>query len=79
MAKEVNNLSNKTLEELISLRKAAIIIAGHYENYAKANEGNYPFDSERIFNESRDKYVKYQKIVDKITSEIEKRLEDELA
>jgi hypothetical protein len=72
------SLEGKKLDELMYLNQAANFLAEYYENYAKANQGNYNFDAEDLYENARKTSLIYRKCEEYTISAIEKKLNSEL-
>ena len=72
------SLDGKKLDELMSLNAAANFLAEYYENYAKANQGNYTFNAEELYEEARKASLRYRKCEEYVISAIEKKVNSEL-
>ena len=72
------SLDGKSLDELIYINQAANFLAEYYENYAKANQGNYNFNAEDLYENARKTSLLYRKCEEYIISAIEKKLNSEL-
>lgn len=77
---EFADLSNKTIDELISYNKALAIILGHYDNLANASTGRYADKEfyEEQYVEARKKIEYYTEFKNYVFSELEKKVEKEL-
>lgn len=76
--KSIPDISVKSLTELMELKEATKFLIDYYENLAKANTGNYAFDSDVIYYDSKKLVEKYSKAYDKVVAEIENKVNSEL-
>lgn len=72
------DLSGKSLKELLEIRDALAFLASYYENYATANTGNYPYDTQEIYDSAKDLSAKYSKASVHVIKVIEEKIKDEL-
>lgn len=70
------DLSKKSLTELIELRKSLIVLIDYYDNCAKSNTGNYNYDAESVYQESKKLSEKYNKCLVRTLNAIENKVID---
>lgn len=73
-----NDLSGKSLKELLEIMEALNFLALYYEDYAKANTGNYPYDTKEIYENAKALSTKYGKAKIHIIEAIEQKIKGEL-
>lgn len=72
------NLSGKTLNELLVLKNSVTSLIEYYDNYAKANTGNYPFDTKEIHDNARNLSLKYGRALVHVINAIKDKTNEEL-
>lgn len=72
------NLSGKSLKELLVIRDAVTSLITYYDNYAKANTGNYPFDTKEIHDNARNLSLKYGRALVHVINAIKDKTDEEL-
>lgn len=68
------NLENMELSELLSMEQGVSLLIDYYANFARANEGNYEFDTKAFYDESKDKVFFYNGIRKEILNAIENKV-----
>jgi len=72
------NLSGKSLKELLVIKDAVTSLITYYDNYAKANTGNYPFDTKEIHDNARNLSLKYGRALVHVINAIKDKTDEEL-
>lgn len=68
------NLEKMELSELLSLEQGISLLIDYYDNFARANEGHYEFDTKAFYDESKDKVFFYNTLRKEILNVIETKV-----
>lgn len=72
------DLSGKSLTELLELKDATKFLIDYYGNFARANTGNYEFNSEELYQAAKKLVEKYNNVYNRIIEAIENKINKEL-
>lgn len=69
-----NDLSAYSIKELLDLKESTQALIAYYDNYAKANTGNYEFNALELYAEAREQSEKYNRALAKIYIALENKV-----
>lgn len=75
---KLKDLSSKSLTELLELKSAIEYLIDYYDNYARANTGIYPYETEEFYKMAKDLCDKYYEGLMSVFREIENKVNDEV-
>ena len=70
------DLSVKSLKELLEIRDALKFLNLYYEDYATANTGNYPYDTKEIYENAKALSAKYGAALTHVIKVIEDKIKE---
>jgi len=68
------DVSKKSLKELLELKDAVKFLMDYYNNFAQANTGNYEFNSEEIYQNAKNLTERYGKAYNYLIYAIETKV-----
>ena len=70
------DLTSYSIRELLELKDATRFLIDYYNNYAKANDGQYPFNSQEMFFKATKMASVYSKILVRIIDALEEKVKN---
>lgn len=78
LEEKLKDLSGKSLKELLTIKNSVVSLIEYYDNFAKANTGNYPFDTREIYDNARNLSLKYGRALVQVINAIKDKTDEEL-
>lgn len=74
----IKDISDKTLDELLTFKDAILFLIDYYSNVANANRGAYDSEFAQLYKDSSNMVKNYSDIYNKIVKDIEQKINKEL-